>query len=82
MPHTTLRSHTVLPVRVTSPAWVSRRQTSPIVRRSRPTQSKTWRTTRGGGAGSLLAGFWTAPTCGGWSNKGSALWYQPRSIGP
>src|SRR4030095_400212 len=46
MPHTTLRSHTVLPVRVSSPAWVSRRQTSPIVRRSWLPQAKTWRTTR------------------------------------
>src|SRR6266571_3720839 len=46
MPHTILRSHTVFPVRVTSPAPVSRRQTSPIVWRSRPTQSNTWRTSR------------------------------------
>src|SRR3989442_11864186 len=33
-PYTTLfRSHTVFPVRVTSPAWVRRRHTSPILRR-------------------------------------------------
>ena len=40
MPQTTLRSQTVLPVRVTSPACVRRRQTSPMVRRSRPTHVK------------------------------------------
>src|SRR5436309_14668240 len=46
MPHATLRSQTVVPVRVLSPAWGSRRQTSPSVRRSPPTQAKIWRTTR------------------------------------
>src|SRR6266568_3995252 len=46
LPPTLLRSHTVFPGRVTAPARVSRRQTAPIVWRSRPTQAKTWRTPR------------------------------------
>jgi hypothetical protein len=46
MPQTTLRSPPALPVLGLSPARVRRRQTSPIVKRSRPIHSNTWRTMR------------------------------------